>query len=91
MARRADDSRSFAIKSDLHAIGNALEGALPADRLESFRQLVDVGETLVALENLCDNLGDDEVHVSTRVLTHIRKVGEELGLPARYWQRLPST
>jgi hypothetical protein len=86
--KRSDTRESFELKAMLNAIGNDLASSLPSLVLESYRELIDVGELKVALENLCTNLDDLEVKLSTEKVGAIRRACERLGLSTQYWERL---
>jgi hypothetical protein len=51
----------------LHELGNHFEGALMPERLDTFRELVDVGEPKVALEILGSNINDFELEVDPAI------------------------
>ena len=82
--RRNDDRASFETKANLHEIGNSIEGKLEARRLASFRELVDVGEFGVALENLCANLADDEIPLNPSTRKKILDLCALLALDPKY-------
>lgn len=88
--RRSESRDSFEVKAMLNALGNELAPVLPSQVIDSYRELIAVGETQVALENLCTNLDDYEIGVSEETIAAIRAVGERVGLAQRYWQRLSS-
>jgi len=76
--KRPDDASSFAAKSRLYHVVNALGAALPRAREESIRELVDVGEGTVALENLAGNLHEFDIPVPAELLAELRALAAEL-------------
>lgn len=77
---------TFDSKAALHAIGNEVASMLRM--LESFRELISVGELAVAVEKLCTNLTDMNADVSPETLASIQSAGERLAMGPRYWERL---
>jgi hypothetical protein len=86
--KRSDTRESFELKAMLNAIGNDLASSLPSRVLESYRELIDIGELKVALENLCTNLDDLEVKLSAENVEAIWFACERLGLGTHYSERL---
>lgn len=86
--KRPENRQSFEVKAMLNEIGNQVESVLPARVLESYRELIAVGEAQVALENLCTNLDDFDVELAPEVVADIRRACEHLGVASRYWERL---
>jgi hypothetical protein len=86
--KRPDNRQSFEVKAMLNEIGNQVESVLPARALESYRELIAVGEGQVALENLCTNLDDFNLELTPEVVANIRRACEHLGVASCYWERL---
>lgn len=61
---------------------------LPTTALESYRELVSVGEFQVALENLCTNLDDYGVVLGPDVRQALVVACKRFELSPRYWEKL---
>jgi len=84
--KRPDNRDSFEAKAKLNEIGNAVAALLPQRFIESYRELVAVGEGQVALENLCSNLDDCNVPLSADLLTELRDACRRFNVAPKYWQ-----
>jgi hypothetical protein len=85
-----ESRQSFATKAMLNAIGNQVASAVPPQVIESYRELIAVGEAEVALENLCSNLIDLEVQVPQPTIAAIRDACETLGVALHWYSLLTS-
>ena len=61
---------------------------IPADRMQSTRELTVAGEPGIALEILCSNLDDFGVAITADTLSLIREIGQAMGIDPDYWERL---
>lgn len=86
--KRPDSRESFELKAMLNSIGNALVAALPPQAIDSYRELVAVGEAQVALENLCTNLDDLDAEVPPDLNSEIQQACERVGVASHYWEAL---
>lgn len=62
--------------------------SLPLGDLEQVEDLIQVGEQRVAFENLCTQIYEYEVRLPLYLRGLLSEVGEQLGVAARYWERL---
>ena len=76
--RRPGDARSFDTKARLQHVVNAVGQALPDERVRAIRELIDVGEFTVALENLATNLYDYDVAVPRELQMSLRGLAAHL-------------
>lgn len=62
--------------------------SLPPGDLEQVEDLIQVGEQRVAFENLCTQIYEYDVRLPLYLRGLLAEVGEQLGVAARYWERL---
>jgi hypothetical protein len=65
-----------------------LPPGLPGERVAGHLEDAVNGEEQIALESLCENLHDFEIHVSSEMIGRIASAGRKVGLEPRYWQGL---
>ena len=86
--KRSDTRDSFELKAALHAVGKDVAAILASRMLNSYRELVTVGELKVALENLCTNLDDLNLSPPEETMASIRDLADRLGVASSYWEPL---
>lgn len=72
----------------LHAVFHHGEGHFPEGQLEDMRQLVDVGEPVIALENFCTQLYEYDVQVPKAAKQELESLGRELGIESHHWENV---
>jgi hypothetical protein len=86
--KRPDTPQSFGTKARLQALGNSVAGLVPERRLATYRELVQVGEGKVALENLCEQLYDADIELPKAIFDEVRLLAKEVGIHSKHWQQL---
>jgi hypothetical protein len=61
---------------------------LPKTELDGMAELVKAGEPGIGLENFCTQLFEYDVEVPVRIFTEIAELGQAMGIPSDYWERL---
>jgi hypothetical protein len=74
-------------KSLLDVIGSFV-GQLPAEQLTDMADLVRAGERGIAFENLCTQLYEYDVLVSSEAMSTFRAIGLAMGVDSKYCDRL---
>lgn len=72
----------------LHRVADALAGDLPNEDISNFRSLVDAGEPGVALENLCSQIFEYDVTITSAVYNEIIALGRAMKLDESWWSIL---
>ncbi len=79
---------------DFEEINGRLRGVLisvtelssnDADQIEA---LISAGEPGIALENLCTQLSEYDIPVSSGIVRALADIGTEMGISSGYWERL---
>lgn len=70
----------------LHAVFQYGEGRFPEVQLEDMRELVDVGEPVIALENFCSQLYEYDVLVPRSARAELQSLCELLNLESSCWK-----
>jgi hypothetical protein len=76
------------IENRLLDIIRTYAGQLPMDQLNDMAELVQAGESGIALENLCTQLFEYDITVGNEMLNDLRALGSSMGLQSKYWDRL---
>ncbi len=61
---------------------------IPPESVESIRDCALRGEMGVALEDLCAQLIEYEVPVTSKAITELARIGEAIGIPPATWEQL---
>jgi hypothetical protein len=86
----SSDERPRRLVREFHVIMDSIVG-LPTKDIEGVEELVQVGEWVVALENLCTQLYEYDIDLPTETLKLIEVLGRDIGMAARYWRVLAPT
>lgn len=87
MVRQADDARSKDLRGRLQEILSRVRG-LPSKDLEYIAELVEVGEWVVALQDLCTQLYEHDLSIPEVLFDSIVSLGNAIGVEERYWSVL---
>ncbi len=71
----------------LHLVMDAAND-LPLRDVEQVEGLIQVGERGVAFENLCTQIYEYDIRLPSDLRDTFASIGEQLGVAARYWERL---
>lgn len=74
----------------LYALAERLRSGYDPQYAETLADLVRVGEPVVGLEILSDQLLDDEVGIEPAVFREIEELSHLMGMKPRYWEQLQS-
>ena len=83
----SSDERAKRLVHQLHAIVDSIVG-LPQEDIQRVEELVEVGEWIVALENLCTQLYEYDVDLPAETLKSIEDLCRDIGVADRYWRVL---
>ncbi len=76
------------IEKDLLKTIDAFQNELPTEQLTDMKDLAKAGEPGVALENLCAQIYEYSIHVSTELLNDIRVLGSAMKIKPECWEQL---
>jgi hypothetical protein len=82
-----DTPASFRLKTRLNDLGNRA-GVFTPERLAMYHELVQVGEGVVALENLCMEAADLNVVLALDIATELQALCDSLKVDPKHWTRL---
>ncbi|HEV8529327.1 MAG TPA: MafI family immunity protein [Actinomycetes bacterium] len=87
MRQIPDTPASFLLKTRLNDLGSRA-GVFTPERLAMYHELVQIGEEVVALENLCMEVADLDVVLGLDVAAELQSLCESLEVDPKYWTRL---
>lgn len=64
------------------------EERIPAEQLADMRQLAQIGEPGISLENFCTQLYEFDVTVPRSLKEELEAIGSAMGIKAEYWEDL---
>ncbi len=79
------DTQTRMVEKALSVLAS-IQHAVPSFPLGNARELVQNGEVVVALENLCDNLFELEVQLPTSARRALVEACESAAVSERYWK-----
>jgi hypothetical protein len=78
------------LEERLYALAERLRSSYDPQYADTLVDLVSVGEPVVGLEILSDQLLDDEVGIEPAVFREIEELSHLMGMKPRYWEQLQS-
>ena len=76
------------METDMLQLLSRFQSRLPAATYDDVKNLIDHGEWGVALENMCVQLFEYDLAVSSTELSEIKTLTERMGLPPTTWSFL---
>ena len=76
------------VEAEMLSLVTACKGSLPAGVVEHIEDLARSGECTVALEELCNYLGETPAQYPSDLLSRIASLGSALKVDPSYWRPL---
>jgi hypothetical protein len=76
------------MEKELINVLESMKNNLPHDLYESNIELIEHGEAVIALENLCSQIDDNEIPITKEIYNKIKDIAIGAGLSPDNWQGL---
>ena len=76
------------LEEELRLLVRGFKGELPSKDIEMVDELIVVGESVIAIENLCTQLYEHSIRLSEAQHQELESVGRMLGIRPVAWERL---